>query len=89
MNTDIALTSMAAVDTTWLLPRFDRMNVLWKAIKVSPPFARRDGWCFDDHGEKQYIDPERTVLPVMWQIFIGPIVSFIIGKMDVIIIFFF
>lgn len=60
---------MAAVETTWLSPRFDRMNVLSKAIKVSPVFARGDGWRFDDHDEKQYIDPEWTVIPVIWQIF--------------------
>lgn len=60
---------MAAVETTWLSPLFDRMNVLSKAIKVSPVFAQRDGWRFDDHDEKQYIDPEWTVIPVIWQIF--------------------
>lgn len=74
---------MAAVKTTWLSPRFDRANVLSKAIKVSPLFAPRDGWCFDDHDEKQYIDPERTVIPVMWQIFTGLFASFLItGRMD-------
>lgn len=69
MNTDLEQTSMAAVETTWLSPRFDRMNVLSEAIKVSPVFAQRDGWCFDDHDEKLYIDPEWTVLPVIWLIF--------------------
>lgn len=64
---------MAAVEMTWLSPRFDRMNVLSKAIKVSRVFARRDGWRFDDHEEKQYIDPELTVIPVIWQIFPVPL----------------
>lgn len=73
MNTDLARVSMAAVETTWLSPRFDRMNVLSKAIKVSPVFARRDGWRFDDHEEKQYIDPELTVIPVIWRIFPLPL----------------
>lgn len=83
-NTDLARTSTAAVETTWLSPRFDGMNVLSKAIKVSPLFARRDGWCFDDHDEKQYIDPERTVIPVVWQIFTWAVcfTRFIIGRMD-------
>lgn len=45
------------------------MNVLSKAIKVSAVFARRDGWRFDDHDEKLYIDPEWTVLPLIWQTF--------------------
>lgn len=51
---------MAAAPTTWLSPRFDRANVLSKAIKVSPLFAPGDGWRFDDHDEKQYIDPEKN-----------------------------
>lgn len=66
---DLAQTSMAAAVTTWLSPRFDRMNVLSKAIKVSVVFACGDGWRFDDGDEKQYIDPERTVIAAMWQIF--------------------
>lgn len=57
---DLARASMAAARTTWLSPRFDRANVLSKAIKVSPLFAPRDGWRFDDHDEKQYIDPEKN-----------------------------
>lgn len=71
MNNDLAPTSMAAVETTWLSPRFDRMNVLSKAIKVSPVFAQRDGWCFDDYDEKLYIDPELTVIQANRQIFTG------------------
>lgn len=69
MYADLAQTSMAAAVTTWLSPRFDRMNALSKAIKVSVVFACWDGWCFDDGDEKQYIDPERTVMAAMWQIF--------------------
>lgn len=40
-NTDLVQASMAALETTWLSHRFDRMNVLSKAIKVSPVFAQR------------------------------------------------
>lgn len=65
MNTDSAQALMAAVEMTWLSPCFDRMNVLSKAIKVSPVFAQRDGWGFDDHDEKLYIDPEWTVISVI------------------------
>lgn len=68
-NADLAQTLMSAVVTTWLSPRFDRMNVLSKAIKVSVVLVRWDGWRFDDGDEKQYIDPEWTVIPVMWRIF--------------------
>lgn len=40
------------METTWLSPHFDGMNVLSEAIKVSPVFAQRDGWQFDDYDEK-------------------------------------
>lgn len=40
-NTDLVQASMAALETTWLSHHFDRMNVLSKAIKVSPVFAQR------------------------------------------------
>lgn len=68
-NADLTQTLMSGAVTTWLSPRFDRMNVLSKAIKVSVVFERWDGWRFDDGDEKQYIDPKWTVIPVMWWIF--------------------
>lgn len=40
-NADLVQASTAAVETTLLLLRFDRMNVLSEAIKVSPVFAQR------------------------------------------------
>lgn len=49
------LTSITAVKRTWLSPHFDRRNVLSGAIKVSPVFAQRDGWQFDECDKKLYM----------------------------------
>lgn len=78
-NADFTQTLTSAAVTTWLSPRFDRMNVLSKAIKVSVVFARWDGWRFDDGDEKQYIDPEWTVIPVMWWIFTEQFASLVLS----------
>lgn len=43
------------------------MNALSTVIKVSVVFAQRDGWRFDDHDEKQYIDLGCTVILVISQ----------------------
>ena len=62
---------MTAVEMAWLSSRPDRMNALSAVIKVSLVFSRRDGLHFDDHDEKQYIDPGRTVILLIGGYFTG------------------